>query len=270
MIKNNKNFYYWNVHFFCEKIHDLIIIKNKKLIKINLNICLRNTIFIWYIAKFNDLKRFNIRNFFFEKKWINKLKKRFKSNYVIVINFLITKRYIIFNVRNERKSFDYVQQIVNYVKNVNFQNIQQQLTWTWKNFNVDLKRDISTFNVIIIFIKFLTSIKNKKKYDKNFMTLRMKENAIIVTSIVVLFVKSINKIFDKTVIVKTIINRSTTFMFFNTIRLSNITHIKIRTLIIIIKNINIATQIDNQTILKIDNRLSRLHYSCLIRVNFYK
>ena len=105
------------------------------------------------------------------------------------------------------------------------------------------------------------------------MTLRVKKNAIIVTSIVVLFVKLINKIFDKTIIVKTIINRSTTFLFFNTIRFSNIIHIKIKTLIIIIKNINIATQIDNQTISKINNNrdnLSRLHYNCLIRVNFFK
>ena len=105
------------------------------------------------------------------------------------------------------------------------------------------------------------------------MTLRVKKNAIIVTSIVVLLVKSINKIFDKTVIVKTVINRSTTLMLFNTIRFSNIIHIKIKTLIIIIRNISIAIQIDNQTISKINNSsgsLSRLHYSCLIRVNFFK
>ena len=102
------------------------------------------------------------------------------------------------------------------------------------------------------------------------MILRVKKNAIIVTSIVFLFVKLINKIFDKTIIVKTIINRSTTFMLFNIIYFSNIIHIKIKTFIIIIKNINIVTQINNQTILKINNRLSRLHYNCLIRVNFYK
>ena len=101
----------------------------------------------------------------------------------------------------------------------------------------------------------------------------MKKNAIIVTSIVVLLVKSINKILDKTIIVKTTINRSTTFMLFNIIRLSNTIHIKIKTLIIIIKNISIATQINNQTISEIgSNRdsLSRLHYNCLIRVNFFK
>ena len=46
MIRNDKNFYYRNVHFFCERIHDLTIIKNEKLVKANLNICLRNIAFI--------------------------------------------------------------------------------------------------------------------------------------------------------------------------------------------------------------------------------
>ena len=105
------------------------------------------------------------------------------------------------------------------------------------------------------------------------MTLRVKKNAIIVTSIVVLFVKLINKIFDKTIIVKTIINRSTTFSFFNIIRfliIIQINIIRIKTLTII-KNINIAISIDN-SISKVNrnDNLSRLHCNCLIRVNFYK
>ena len=93
------------------------------------------------------------------------------------------------------------------------------------------------------------------------------------TLIVVQFVKSINKILNKTIIVKTIINYLTTFMLFNIIRFSNIIYITIKTLIIIIKNISIAIQINNQTILKINNNrdnLSRLYYNCLIRVNLFK
>ena len=163
MIKNDKNLYYRNVHFFCERIHDLTIIKNKKLIKANLNTCLRDTVFIWYIAELNDLKRFDIRNLSLNENWINELKKRFKSNHFAIINSLIVEQYTIVDVRSEREPFDYVQQIVSHVKNVNFQNIQQQFTWTWKKFNVDLKRNISTFNVITILTEFLIAMKNKKK-----------------------------------------------------------------------------------------------------------
>ena len=62
-------------------------------------------------------------------------------------------------------------------------------------------------------------------------------------------------------------------MLLNIIRFSNTTHIRIRTFIIIIKDINIAIQIDNQTISEISSsrdNLSRLHYNYLIRVNFFK
>ena len=114
------------------------------------------------------MKRFDIRNLSLNENWINELKKRFKSNYFAIINFLVIERYIIFDVRSERKLFDYVQQIVSHFKNVNFQNIQQQLTWTWKNLDVDLKRDISTLNVITIFIEFLIAVKNKKKIWQKF------------------------------------------------------------------------------------------------------
>ena len=41
MIRDDKNIYYYNVHIFIERMLDLIIIKNQKFIKINLNICLK-------------------------------------------------------------------------------------------------------------------------------------------------------------------------------------------------------------------------------------
>ena len=144
MIKNDKNFYYRNVHLFCEKIKNLIITKKQKIVRVNFNICFRNFVFIWYIAVFNRLKRFDLRNFFFDEDWIKKLIKRFKSNPFIVIDFFIVERYTIIDVRNERDSSKYVQQIINNVKNVNFFDAQQQLIWVWKNLNFDFKRDISS------------------------------------------------------------------------------------------------------------------------------
>ena len=128
MIRNNKNLYYRNVHLFCKRILDLTIIKNQKLIRVNLNICLRDSAFIWYTVAFNRLKRIDLRNFELEKNWIKKLINRFKSNHVIVINSVIVERYIITNVRSDRDSSEYVQQIVNNAKNVNFHDTQQQLT----------------------------------------------------------------------------------------------------------------------------------------------
>ena len=50
-------------------------------------------------------------------------RKRFKFNQSTIINVLMIKRYFILNVRNNRKLINYVQQMINYAKNVNFDNI---------------------------------------------------------------------------------------------------------------------------------------------------
>ena len=86
--------------------------------------------------------------------------------------------------------------------------------------------------------------------NKKFMTYAIKNETNV--TIVVLIVKSINKTYNKISIVKTIIYRSTTFSLYTfIIRFSIIIQIKI--LFTIIKNINIAITIDNQTTSKINN-----------------
>ena len=163
MIRNDKNVYYRNVHLFCKRIRNLIAIKNEKLIRINLNICLFDYAFIWYISELKTLNRVDLRNLSLEKDWIKKFKLRFKFNHFAVIDAFVFERYILVDVRNDRKSFNYVQQIVNYVMNANFQNTHQQFTWTWKNLDFNLKRDISTSNDITSLTNFLHLIENRKK-----------------------------------------------------------------------------------------------------------
>ena len=72
------------------------------------------------------MKRIDFRNFEFDKDQIKEFIIRFKLNHVIVINSIIIKRYTIINDRNDRDSFEYMQQIVNNAKNFNFYDIQQQ------------------------------------------------------------------------------------------------------------------------------------------------
>ena len=175
MIKNDKNFYYRSVHLFCEKIKNLAITKKQKIVRVNLNICFRDFVFIWYIATFNRLKRFDLRNFFLDENWIKKLIKRFKSNHSTVIDFFIVERYTVIDVRNERDSSKYVQQIINNVKNVNFFDVQQQLTWIWKNLNFDLKRDISSSSKKTSINEFLIVVKLKKKMWQKIYDVRDEE-----------------------------------------------------------------------------------------------
>ena len=158
--------YYHNVHFFVEKILNLIVIKKHDLMKTNLNICFHNNVFIWYIVEFTTLKRFDLRQINLTKNWINSFKKFFKFNQSIVINSLITKRYFVIDVRNDCESINYVQQIINHVKNINFDNIFHQFIWVWRNLNSKLKRDIDVLDEIITLTQFLKKIELKKNLIK--------------------------------------------------------------------------------------------------------
>ena len=55
------------------------------------------------------------------------LRKRFKFNQSTIINVLMIECYFISNVRNNRESINYVQQMINHAKNVNFDNIFHQI-----------------------------------------------------------------------------------------------------------------------------------------------
>ena len=54
-------------------------------------------------------------------------RKHFKFNQLTIINILMIERYFISNVRNNRKSINYVQQMINYANNINFDNIFHQI-----------------------------------------------------------------------------------------------------------------------------------------------
>ena len=163
MIRDDKNIYYHNIHIFIERMLDLIAIKNQKFIRINFNICLKKNALIWYIVELSTLKRSTFRQINFNKNWIIMLRKRFKFNQSTIINVLIIERYFISNVRNNRKSVNYVQQMINHAKNVNFNNTFHQIIWVWRNLNSELKRNIFVFIEHTTLSQFLQLIKDKKK-----------------------------------------------------------------------------------------------------------
>ena len=79
MIRDKKNIWIRNVHFFVKRIKNLMIIKKVELIRQNFNICFRNYAFIWYIIQFINLKRKILRTMKStidnKKRWIIQLKK---------------------------------------------------------------------------------------------------------------------------------------------------------------------------------------------------
>ena len=120
MIRDDKNIYYHNVYIFIERVLDLIATKNQKFVKINFNTYLKENVLMWYIVKLSTLKRSVLRQINSNENWIIMFCKRFKFNQSTIINVLMIEYYFISNVRNNRKSINYVQQMINHAKNVSF------------------------------------------------------------------------------------------------------------------------------------------------------
>ena len=79
VVQINRNVYYRNVFMFVKKIKNAIITYKIKTIKINLSICLRETVQIWYIENFSDLKKQTFR--FFDEEtdhWCEIFIKKFR------------------------------------------------------------------------------------------------------------------------------------------------------------------------------------------------
>ena len=59
------------------------------------------------------------------------------------------------NVRNHREFFEYMLNIINHVKNIDFHDVFNQLIFVYKNINVELKQMFRNFIISIIVNKFM-------------------------------------------------------------------------------------------------------------------
>ena len=195
IIRDDKDVYYRNVHLFVERILNFVVTKNDDLIRTNFNFNLRSYALEWYIEKLISLKRADFRSIKLKAEWIDNLKRRFKFNQVVVVNVLVDEHYIIVDVRNETKSINYVQKMINHAKNVMFHITYQQLCWVWRNFDSKLKRDIFTSTKNTTLIQFMQQIENKKKYNKKYIAV---ETINSVNEIVMIVIVSTIKLINTT------------------------------------------------------------------------
>ena len=163
MIRDGKDVYYRNVHLFIERVLDLASTKGADVVRTNLNTCLRGSALIWYIAELTALERSGLRQIDLKEGWISSLRTRFKPNQSAVISSLVAERYSIVDVRNDREPANYVQQMISYAKDANFDSIYHQIMWAWRNLDAELKRDISTSTEHTTLAQFLRMVENKKE-----------------------------------------------------------------------------------------------------------
>ena len=75
---------------------------------------------------------------------------------------MLKKEYKILNARNHREFFEYMLKIINYVKNVDFHDVFNQLTFVYKDINIELKQILRAFIIFTIADKFIKQLKKRK------------------------------------------------------------------------------------------------------------
>ena len=166
MIRDGKDLWIRNVHFFVERVKNLIAIKNAAVVRQNLNTCLRGYALIWYTFQLISLEKKTLRTMKSaaddKERWIAQLKKKFRFIHSNALNNLFKKKYRVSNVRNHRELVEYMLNIMSHSKNADFHDVFNQLIFAYKNIDVELKQvlKISTSNTIVK--KFMNQLKKKK------------------------------------------------------------------------------------------------------------
>ena len=120
VVQINRNVYYRNVFMFVKKIKNAMITYEIKTIKINLSIYLRETIQIWYIKSFNNLKKQTFH--FFDEKidhWCEIFIKKFRQSVIFVFQKFSKKKYFLNDVKNYKNILNFVFSIMKYAKTIN-------------------------------------------------------------------------------------------------------------------------------------------------------
>ena len=162
-----KNTYFKNVHFFIERVSNIVTIHDQQLIRKNLFTCFRNTALQWYTSELSfEIKQFlrydeNINH------WNKKLLKKFKKSINVFINVILKKRYIMKNARRNRKLREYAFKILRTIKFAKLKSISNQVAIIYNDLDIKFRRDLTKSINVITLKSFFREMNDFKKYDNN-------------------------------------------------------------------------------------------------------
>ena len=169
----------------------LIVVKNVETIRENFWTCLRNTILTWWINELIDnekrMTKFIVNINDKLNEWTRLLKIKFKKSFNVTLKIITKKKYIFCNVFSRRESREYVQKILRLIKNIEFNNLQNQLNIIYNDIDSSLrKNDIKRFKFDVILNKFLKNLNNCKhnwwNYDIKILYIQKLKNSSIVNN----------------------------------------------------------------------------------------
>ncbi len=135
MIHINKKTIFWDVHLFNERVKNIAVIKDEKIIAENLYICLRDIALKWYVFELTDMRKRLLKLSLDE--WHRALLSRFKKSSAIALTTITTEKYIMSDVYRRRKSREYAQVILREVRSAKMIFIYNQLFLIYNE--IDLK-----------------------------------------------------------------------------------------------------------------------------------
>ena len=166
IVSFDKHNFYRNVYIFIDHFKNLNKITFDSKIKKLVIICFKKEILRWYNSKFIEIEK----NFFKKitiERWCTHLIKRFKKKIFVTLKKLQIEFYIYVDVRRERKSRVYMQNILRYFKIVDYSFVFHQCIIVWNNFKFDFRTQISEFAKNIILFNFLIQLNVKKSVWMN-------------------------------------------------------------------------------------------------------
>jgi hypothetical protein len=163
VVQVRRDLYYRDVYLFVERIKNAVIMFEAKIVRTNLFACLRESAQMWYTEELSDLKKKTLRTLDEETNhWCNALLKKFKKFVVSALNYLITERYTLENVKTNRNIFSFVFQIMRHAKIANIADLHEQFTWAYNAITSELVKNIDSFDENISIMTFLKNLETKK------------------------------------------------------------------------------------------------------------
>ena len=173
IVSSRRHNFYRDVFIFIDHLKNLKKTFSDSRVKKLIATCLKEDALIWYNTKLIEIEK----NFFRKaniERWCAHFVKRFKERTSVALKKLQTEIYIYVDVRRDRKSRSYMQDILRHVKAVDFSSVFHQCTTAWSNLELNFRAQISESSKNIILSIFLSQLNAKKSVWMN-MTARHRE-----------------------------------------------------------------------------------------------
>ncbi len=145
MIHINKKTIFRDIHLFNERVKNIAVIKDEKMIAENLYICLWDIALKWYVFKLTDMKKRLLKLLLDEWHWT--LLSQFKKSSVIAFTTITTEKYIMSDVYQRRESREYAQIILREVRSAKIIFIYNQLFLIYNEIDLKLQRNLKSLEL---------------------------------------------------------------------------------------------------------------------------